>query len=256
MKLRRTGFTLFELLIALAIVVILVGVMASTITIAFKQKQAAEDAIEAVRDLQSVGDLLVQELSSATPPTPSTQSALGGIAGVDSSTLGLGSNGTAGGLGAVQQSENLQMYGPFIGSSEMISFYTTGPEPKAPVQGDSRWIQYGVGKNDKNETCLIRQVSTNLLSDSEDLTLPQEVLIPNVTSVQFLYYDGTQWVDTWDSTLNSDTLPLAVKIELHLAPLRANGEERIIKRVATLWCAAPAASQVTTDQGVTVGLSN
>jgi prepilin-type N-terminal cleavage/methylation domain-containing protein len=261
----RHGFTLFEMLIALAIVVILVGVMSSTINIAFKQKLAAERAIEAVRDIQAVGDLMVDELGNAAPPTPATQPTVGGMAvemgGIeaDSTEVGLGSlgagNGTAGGLGAITTGYGVMMYGAFVGDSQSISFFTTGPEPRAPLQHDARWVQYSLDKADDGADAVIRLVDTNLLADEADPNPAREVLIKNVRNVAFRYWDGTQWLDAWDSTVNSDTLPYAVSIELTLDPLEENGPERVIKRFASIWCAAPAAISDTTGI-VTPGLGN
>jgi prepilin-type N-terminal cleavage/methylation domain-containing protein len=249
------GFTLFEVLVALMIVVILVGVMASVITAAFKHKNAAEAAIEAVRDIQAAGDLVVNELSNAASPTPSTQPTVGGIQ-QDTSQLGLGyfgaDNGTAGGLGSIDQVMTPALYGRFYGETSIISFFTTGSEPRSKVKGDARWVCYSLETARDGTPALVRQVDTNLLADEESTELPTEVLITHVRQVVFQYWDGAQWLDTWDSTLNSDTLPYAVSIELTLDPSRTGGEERVIKRFASLWCAAaPASQQDTSTSGLT-----
>ena len=246
MSARRSGFTLFEVQVAMTIVVILVGVMSSVITVAFKEKNAAEAAIEAVRDTYAAGDLLVSELSNAASPTPSTQTAIGGIE-ADTSTLGLGqftggNNGTAGGLGAISTNTTPSLYGAFYGEPSSVSFYTTGSEPKAAVKGDARWIRYSLAPAKDGVQALVRDVDTNLLTDTLVADLPREVLITHVRTITFQYYDGTQWLDTWDSTMYSDTLPYAVSIELTLDPSRTGGEERVIKRFASLWCAAPPAT--------------
>jgi prepilin-type N-terminal cleavage/methylation domain-containing protein len=260
MRKQRAGFTLLEVLIALTIVVILVGVMASVITVAFKQKNAAEAAIETMRDTQAAGDLMVDELGNAATPTPSTQPLTGGIE-VDPSQLGLGAfgagNGTAGGLGSISQGTTPTLYGAFYGESELVSFYTTGSEPKAPLQGDARWVEYSLGTAADGSTALVRQVDTNLLAYEQSNDLPTEVLITHVRRVVFQYWDGTQWLNNWDSTVNSGTLPFAVSIEITLDPSRTGGNERVIKRFASLWCAAPPVT--TEDSGTTggiVGLGN
>ena len=34
-----------------------------------------------------------------------------------------------------------------------------------------------------------------------------------------LYYDGTQWDHVWDTTQQTN-LPLAIKVQIHMAPIR------------------------------------
>jgi type II secretory pathway pseudopilin PulG len=264
MRTKRTGgFTLFEVLLSMAVVVILVGVMSSVITLAFRAKNSAEAAIETMRDTQAAGDLIVAELSNAAPPTPSTQPAEyeGGISS-DTSELGLGANGTSGGLGSVtdQYSAYPSLYGAFVGETSSLYFYTTGSEPKSMVKGDSRWIRYSLDQTKDGVPALVREVATNLLADVIDTTLlPKEVLITHVRKLVFQYWDGAQWLDTWDSTANADSLPYAVSIEITLDPTRTGGDERVIKRFASLWCAVkpPAtgdSSSVTGLETVTPGL--
>jgi len=39
-----------------------------------------------------------------------------------------------------------------------------------------------------------------------------------VQDMTFLYYDGLQWVPTWDTTQMTNTLPWAIKVQLLLTP--------------------------------------
>jgi hypothetical protein len=51
-------------------------------------------------------------------------------------------------------------------------------------------------------------------SGGVDQTLESEgMLAPQVTGLSFAYFDGTAWVDTWDSQLD-EGLPLAVEVTL------------------------------------------
>jgi hypothetical protein len=47
-----------------------------------------------------------------------------------------------------------------------------------------------------------------------------------VISAAIAFYDGSDWVDTWDSTTTT-TLPTAIKFSLVLAPRETNGNTRI-----------------------------
>ncbi len=60
---------------------------------------------------------------------------------------------------------------------------------------------------------LVRSVYRNLLSSTEEL--PEMVpLLSNVESVQFTYYDGETWYDSWDSETQDPPLPIAVRMYL------------------------------------------
>ena len=40
----------------------------------------------------------------------------------------------------------------------------------------------------------------------------------NVQDLQFAYYDGANWRDSWDSTIGGTNLPTAVRVRLQVAP--------------------------------------
>ena len=44
------------------------------------------------------------------------------------------------------------------------------------------------------------------------------VWAPEVLDCRFSYFDGTNWISSWDS-IERDGLPIAIKVELKLAPL-------------------------------------
>jgi hypothetical protein len=67
---------------------------------------------------------------------------------------------------------------------------------------------------------LIRAVTRNLLSLNQP-PQPDEkhTILSGVQSVMFLYYDGTQWDQTWDTTQQTN-LPFAIKVQIHMASVR------------------------------------
>ena len=74
-----------------------------------------------------------------------------------------------------------------------------------------------------------------------------------VLAVAFSYMDSSgSWYDSWYSEDNSNTLPYAVRMELTLEPLEEGEPERIIRRVASIWCAAPPVDTSTTGTTGTV----
>jgi hypothetical protein len=69
---------------------------------------------------------------------------------------------------------------------------------------------------------LFRSVSRNLLPSLQDQPV-QQPLLSGVQNLTFLYYDGMQWRDSWDSTVAdtrtglTNTLPQAIKVQITLA---------------------------------------
>lgn len=53
----------------------------------------------------------------------------------------------------------------------------------------------------------------DLAMDVEALAAAAQVIAPEVASLQFRYFDGLQWVDTWDSTA-MNALPLAIEVTI------------------------------------------
>lgn len=51
-----------------------------------------------------------------------------------------------------------------------------------------------------------------------------EILAPEVRSISFSYYDGTQWLATWDSSSQSG-LPKAVEVILELEPISGSSSK-------------------------------
>ncbi len=62
---------------------------------------------------------------------------------------------------------------------------------------------------------LYRAVTRNLLSQTQDLPVQQR-LMGGVQGIVFYFYDGNQWLDSWDSVAQTN-LPLAIKVQIQPA---------------------------------------
>jgi len=252
----RRAFTLIEVLLALSVVVILISTMATTVNVAWQSKRVAENAIESVRSTQAVGDIWVNDVGNAVPPSPfaanaesnvylvaATQAAADNPDSTTDSTTGQtivasgGIEGSSATSGITAGSYSL--FGPFKGDDKSMNFYTTGPEPKAAIEGDVRYIEYLLALQSVNRLALVRRVDTNILGTNSGGQLPQEVIVTGVKSINFRYYDGANWTNSWDTTdtNTNNSLPYAVSMELTIEPVRDGGADRQIIRYATLWCA-------------------
>jgi len=260
----RKGFTFLEVLLAVAIVVALVAVMADTIGASFKLKNATEQAIQGVRDAENTGDTWLADVRSALPPSGYSQvDVQNGDYSVDpitglttqpatqSSTTGTASGGVVG-----SQPMPSYLFGPFYGDTGTMQFYTSGQDPNAQVQAGVLYVQYSLEQQSNGTNALVRRVETNLLGDNDPTTfpsgLPTEVIVANVESVDFEYYDGTNWTSTWDST-SVDQLPFAARMTLSIAADASGQPAHTITRYAAMQCAAvpPTATDTGTSSGLT-----
>lgn len=273
---RRRGFTLFEVLIALMVVVILIASVSSTVNVAFKSQAVAERAVDSVRETQTVGDVWVADVGCVVPPNAmsagydslvyqvnATQQEAD-YAALDPNGELIVAQGGMGGMGMQSgiSSGSAYLFGPFKGDNISMSFFSTGSELKAALQGDIRYVEYCLAQQNDGRMAFVRRVDTNILSPQTNTQLPEEVLVAGVLGISFQYYDGSGWRDAWESsgTDTNNTLPYAVKMTLTLEPAWKDGPERTLTRFATVWCAAKtvndatnavAASQAAYDESLT-----
>lgn len=200
----RSAFTLLEVILALAIMSVLAVSLFTCMQVAFKTKRGAEESLEVIRDPEAAMDLLRAEFESALPPRGTMSRAF----------VGRGFMGANG------------------GRDDDVSFFTAAPMPPGvgrqlgsppPMAADIKQVQLiVVTLENTGERCLARRVTSNLLPPEGVEMLPDdEILVRNVTSLQFRYYDGLLWQDEWDSSLNYDALPAAVEVTLELGPTEA-----------------------------------
>lgn len=61
----------------------------------------------------------------------------------------------------------------------------------------------------------------NLATNSNNVTAmagQTQILATELTAIQFLYYNGTTWVNTWDS-LTSSSMPKAIDVQIEFPPI-------------------------------------
>ena len=75
---------------------------------------------------------------------------------------------------------------------------------------------------------LVRMTTRNLLTTTEDLPVEQ-FLMGGVQQIQFYFYDGSQWRNTWDSTTETSGLPKAIKVQIDLGAERGDRGEQWTK---------------------------
>jgi type II secretion system protein J len=198
------GFTLLELLVAMVLMVVVASCLYTALYTGFRAHRSALQAVEPTLQALNAIELLKEDILGVLPPGDSNSLA-GAFIGEDS-----------GGTKGVD--------------ADSLEFYTTH------VYAGDDSVSGGIGKiellleeedaedRQRNYTTykLVRDVTTNLLARREPEPVEQ-VLCRDVVSLNLRYYDGENWVDEWDSSEDSNSLPLAVEVDIEIAYHRKSG---------------------------------
>jgi type II secretion system protein J len=193
---KSAAFTLLEMLVATAMVAVLAGSLYASLSIAFKARRSALAVVEPVRKVEIALAFVGEDLRSAVVP-----------------------KGT--------------LAGPFVGEdakddrghdSDTLEFYCTSNSPEqAEGIGDIKKIDLACEPSDDKRTqVLVRYVTTNLLAP-KTVEPVREVLCRGVFGFNLRYFNGSEWLDTWDSTVENNTLPCAIEVTLQLDDARQPG---------------------------------
>lgn len=190
----RGGFTLLELIVAMGMVVILAASLYVSMRVALKTTAGAEAAIEPSRNVEAAMEIIRQDIQNALPPKP--------------------------------VSNNPQMLQQFEGTDgrddrghdgDDLVLYTTADAPD-DVDGncDAKRVEMAIGiPAGSTDHALIRYVTRSLTSENPPAPA-QEIVLRGIEGFNVQYYDGSEWLDAWDSTQEGDTLPTAVQVTLEM----------------------------------------
>lgn len=207
------GFTLLEVLIALVMMSVVIASLYSSVKIAYRARQSANAAMETASALRVTMNMLSAEFHAAKPPT--------GVLAAQFTMNGLLSVGGA--------------------TDEIISFYISeeASDPKVGVGDVCRVALALVSDADNHSKTLVRRITRNLLAPIALLPV-EETLCRRVALLEMRCFDGQTWTDTWDSTAQNNTLPIAVEITLELEPVNAlESHGKRITRVFQIPCGEP-----------------
>jgi len=198
----RNAFTLLEVLIALLILAMVIGVAHSIFHGALQLRNKADQAFDDAIPLQHTLAMIKHDMANLTLP--------GG-------TL----TGTFQTSPTTSSSTSMTHYGQQAGPN----FYTaSGTISDSSAWSEIQKVAYYLtpATNGGPGMELIRSVTRNLLPVMQEDYADQH-LLSGVENLTFQYYNGTAWVDTWDSTATSatssatNTLPQGIRVQLTLA---------------------------------------
>jgi prepilin-type N-terminal cleavage/methylation domain-containing protein len=208
---QRSAFTLLELLAAMSLMVVVSACLYTALYTSFRAYRTAQAAVDPTATALNVIELLKQDITGALPPGSHLAGAFigtdsGGIKGVDADSLEFYTTNV--------YAADMQMQ-----LSGLTTTTTTTSTSNTPLVG-------GIGKvalllEEDTETkdgtyLLLRQVTTNLLAPNT-VQVDEQVLCRDVVSLNFRYFDGSNWLDDWDSTADANSLPRAVEVDLEVA---------------------------------------
>jgi prepilin-type N-terminal cleavage/methylation domain-containing protein len=213
--LHSKGFTLLELLVAMTLMVVVASCLYTALYTGFRAQRSALSAVYPTSQAMDAIELLKQDIYGVLPPT-------GVLAGAFIGTDLRGLKGA--------DTDSLEFY--------TTQIYASGSETVGGIGkielGLEQDLDSDLYGNTRDSYKLVRRVSTNLLSPKV-IDPNEQVLCRNVVSLNLRYFDGTGWVDEWDSTEDANSLPLAVEIDIQVTDdTRNTSTKNIVTSAAEL----------------------
>jgi prepilin-type N-terminal cleavage/methylation domain-containing protein len=215
------GFTLIELLLAIAIFSIVLIAMNTVFYAALRLRNNTAEAFDQAVPLQRAVTVMQHDLANLVAPGGTLAGPLQStpIYGVSQSTqAGQTSQSSSSSSQTTIGSAATMMPVPGAIQSSPFFFTSTGVISDSMPWADIQQVSYVLMQptNRVPGKSLIRCATRNLLPAAAPEPPAQEWLLDGVQDITFLYYDGTQWENFWDTTQTTNTLPLAIKVQLQL----------------------------------------
>ena len=211
----RSAFTLLEMLVALALVGIIAGSLYTSLHIGFKAHESITTSIEPVRRTELAARLIRRDIESAVSPS-------GLLAGEFVGQNAVGESGRDADILVLHSSAHVPETDALACDVRRVELTCE------PVQTDM----------DEDETyAIVRRVTTRLLAP-ETPTPEVEILCRGIYSFNIRYFDGSDWVDSWDSNAQDNALPLAVEINIELEMEERDGTEKPPYAISRVFCIA------------------
>lgn len=259
---RRSGFTLLEVLLALALATVLLTAVWASLDLFYRYSDAGREEADQLQVTRAVFQALERDIrSSILPPdapvsAPSTDTTSDDSTSNNTQSSSGSSSSTSSTTSSSTSSTSTDSTTPkpiiFIGDKESFVFQSLLPqnleqaslaaagEGASGFRRDLQWIGWSAtGKLPTNlpsgtpipppppqdeidDRPQVIRWQTDVVGDSTDSSspptsfpIPPEV-VPELLRFHLRYFDGLEWVETWDSDLDGG-LPLAVEIEIDVA---------------------------------------
>jgi len=194
LNVRYSAFTLIELILAIAIMAIVMIAINAVFFSAVRLREHTDYAVEESLPVQQALATMRRDFQGAMPPAEN---------GVLSGDFKVGIVSSMG--------SGLPV--------DVEVFTTTGAMRENEPWGEVQKVTYGL-RTPSNQQMpgkdLFRSVTRNLLATMTPQPDDQR-LMGGVESIEYSCYDGTQWRDTWDTTVTDTNLPAAIRVRILMA---------------------------------------
>jgi prepilin-type N-terminal cleavage/methylation domain-containing protein len=198
------GFTLIEMLLAIGIMSLILGMLASSFNVVSHGKVQAESRLDSNQAGRAIMWQMSQEIRSAVAVIPGTISY-----SAQPNMLLIGQGHQQGGH-----------------ALDGLTIATRGAGHHHSVFGDSAedLVTYSSSPNSNHRgwSLLIRAQQSGLIPPSSAASDPV-VLADNVVGLHIRYYNGQIWNESWNSQQAGDQLPLPIAVSIDLQMETANG---------------------------------
>ena len=275
----RSGFTLLEVLLASALAVILMAALYVALDVQLRLASAGRESIEQATLTRAITHRLENDLSSGLGPVapPIDNSAKQSTSGSGSGS-GAAAGGTAvdtgGDTGTVVEaamSDSIPFQAGVIGTADQLTIYAArvaghgkdvDESGEMPNAADARRVTYWLTDQGLARQELPWLTSQELQSSTDPVMesgkeAKDYVIAEEVTKLQFEYWDGSSWAETWDGRqTNADgkTLkgpPMAIRVHFWLKLPGENPGETIEKEFRHTIAIRAAAGPATADSAAT-----
>jgi general secretion pathway protein J len=215
---KSCAFTLLELLVAMALMGLVAMALYSSMYIGTKAKESCYAAVKPYRTLNPALEFIRKDLACALKP--------GGI--------------------FAAQFQGTDQIGTEGNNADSLLFYCTTYIPREnEIACDIVKTEYSLeGCQGRDGLALVRKRTTNLLSP-KTIEAEEEVICRDIRDLDVKYYDGYDWLDSWDSTTQNNALPLALEVTITSAGTtntstfksQKDHTETTMKRIIFLSCA-------------------
>ncbi|MCE9567228.1 MAG: prepilin-type N-terminal cleavage/methylation domain-containing protein [Planctomycetes bacterium] len=268
---RRSGFTLLELLLASAIATLMLAGFYIVMNMTVMQTQASRDAVDAESTSRAVFNKISLDLSSvlgpgtpkcggipttgATSSTTTTTATTTTAAVVTPSSVSLATDtqtdtSTDGSSTDGSQSTvvNIPFQAGVIGSTTQLTIFASRVPTILGTPGGLNQTQTAQASSDlvridywfaasgglcRQERPWVTADQTGNNADIDRANESMNLIAEEVSSVTFRYFDGSSWVDSWDTTSSTmPTPPVAVSITLTFTRTNPAGGDPLTKTVS------------------------
>jgi type II secretion system protein J len=242
----RAAFTLLEVLLALGIFSIVLVAMNTAFFAAIHLRQRTSEVLEQSLPLEQALTFLRRDLQNALPPEGvlagdfNSDGPSGTQVGGPSKAKGMG-GGRTGGLDFFTTTGLVSDKAPW-GDIQEVNYQLKEPENRAQSYGRD----------------LVRNVTRNLLATTTQTT-EETRLLSNVETLEFFYFDGSQWRESWNTSSGDTGLPSAVRVRIQMAssdgptPRGVQPLEMVVLLETKAGTNATATATSTTGTGTTTG---